>query len=88
MAKSVLQRVVDITREQLGVNADVKITAASAFLGDADGALGGDSLDVVELVMRFEEEFGVEISDDASQTIATVGDAVAFLEKATASKAA
>ena len=43
--------------------------------------LGADSLDTVELVMAFEEEFGVEIPDDAAETILTVGDAVSFLEK-------
>ena len=46
--------------------------------------LGADSLDTVELVMAFEEEFSVEIPDDAAETIVTVGDAVRFLDKATA----
>jgi acyl carrier protein len=43
--------------------------------------LGADSLDTVELVMAFEEEFGIEIPDDAAETIQTVGDAVGFIEK-------
>ena len=48
--------------------------------------LGADSLDTVELVMAFEEEFGVEIPDDQAETIVTVGDAVKFLEKASAAR--
>ena len=46
--------------------------------------LGADSLDTVELVMAFEEEFGVEIPDDAAETILTVGDAVKYIDKASA----
>jgi acyl carrier protein len=46
--------------------------------------LGVDSLDTVELVMAFEEEFGVEIPDDAAETILTVGDAVKYIDKASA----
>ena len=70
------QRVKKIVAEQLGVaEADIKIE--SSFVDD----LGADSLDTVELVMAFEEEFGVEIPDDAAETIVTVGDAVRFLEK-------
>jgi len=49
----------------------------ASFIDD----LGADSLDTVELVMAFEEEFGCEIPDDAAETILTVGDAVKFLEK-------
>ena len=71
------QRVKKIVAEQLGVNeADVK--NESSFVND----LGADSLDTVELVMAFEEEFGVEIPDDQAETIVTVGDAVKYLEKA------
>ena len=73
---SVEERVKKIIVEQLGVNAD-EVTAESAFVED----LGADSLDTVELVMAFEEEFGVEIPDDAAETILTVGDAIGFLEK-------
>jgi acyl carrier protein len=54
-----------------------KVTDAASFIDD----LGADSLDTVELVMAFEEEFGCEIPDDAAETILTVGDAVKFLEK-------
>jgi acyl carrier protein len=57
-----------------------KIVVGANFMED----LGADSLDTVELVMAFEEEFGVEIPDDAAETIVTVGDAIKFLEKASA----
>jgi acyl carrier protein len=72
-------RVKKIVTEHLGVEAD-KVTEDAAFIDD----LGADSLDIVELVMAFEEEFGVEIPDDAAETILTVGDAVGFLQKNTA----
>lgn len=72
-------RVKKIVVEHLGVE-EAKITDTASFIDD----LGADSLDVVELVMAFEEEFGVEIPDDAAETIQTFGDAVKFLEKATA----
>jgi acyl carrier protein len=70
------ERVKKIVVEHLGVEADKVIDNAS-FIDD----LGADSLDTVELVMAFEEEFGCEIPDDAAETILTVGDAVKFLEK-------
>jgi acyl carrier protein len=54
-----------------------KVTEGANFIDD----LGADSLDTVELVMAFEEEFNVEIPDDAAETIVTVGDAIKFLEK-------
>jgi acyl carrier protein len=73
------ERVKKIVVEHLGVEAD-KVTEGASFIDD----LGADSLDTVELVMAFEEEFGVEIPDDAAETILTVGDAVKFIEKATA----
>ena len=57
-----------------------KVTDGASFIDD----LGADSLDTVELVMAFEEEFGVEIPDDAAETILTVGDAVKFIDKAQA----
>ena len=69
-------RVKKIVIEQLGVDAE-KVQDNASFIDD----LGADSLDTVELVMAFEEEFGVEIPDDAAETILTVGDAVKFLEK-------
>ena len=65
--------------EHLGVEAE-KVTEDASFIDD----LGADSLDIVELVMAFEEEFGVEIPDDAADSILTVGDAVKFIEKAQA----
>lgn len=69
-------RVKKIVVEHLGVDAD-KVTDDASFIED----LGADSLDTVELVMAFEEEFGIEIPDDAAETIQTVGDAVKFIEK-------
>ena len=60
----------------LGVEAD-KVVEKASFIDD----LGADSLDTVELVMAFEEEFNCEIPDDAAETIQTVGDAISFLEK-------
>ena len=69
------ERVKKIVVEHLGVEPD-KVTENASFIDD----LGADSLDTVELVMAFEEEFGCEIPDDA-ETILTVGDAIKFLEK-------
>jgi acyl carrier protein len=76
---AVADKVKSIIVEQLGVDEE-EVTPDASFVDD----LGADSLDTVELVMAFEEEFGVEIPDDAAETIVTVGDAVKFLEKATA----
>ena len=75
-------RVRKIVVEHLGVD-EAKVTKEASFIDD----LGADSLDTVELVMAFEEEFGVEIPDDAAETILTVGDAVRFLEKSTTASA-
>lgn len=72
-------RVKKIVIEHLGVDAE-KVTDAANFIDD----LGADSLDTVELVMAFEEEFNVEIPDDAAETIVTVGDAIKFLDKSAA----
>jgi acyl carrier protein len=69
-------RVSKIVVEHLGVEAD-KVTQEASFIDD----LGADSLDIVELVMAFEEEFGVEIPDDAAEIITTVGDATKFIEE-------
>lgn len=77
--KSIEEKVKDIIVEQLGVNPE-QVTPTASFIED----LGADSLDTVELVMAFEEEFGVEIPDDAADSILTVGDAVKFIEKAQA----
>ncbi|EFO29623.1 acyl carrier protein [Roseibium sp. TrichSKD4] len=71
----IADRVKKIVVEHLGVDAE-KVVVGASFIDD----LGADSLDTVELVMAFEEEFGVEIPDDAAETIQTVGDAVKFLE--------
>ena len=70
------ERVKKIVVEHLGVEPD-KVTENASFIDD----LGADSLDTVELVMAFEEEFGCEIPDDAAETNLTVGDAIKFLEK-------
>lgn len=72
----VTSKVQEIVVEHLGVEAD-KVVEAANFIDD----LGADSLDTVELVMAFEEEFGIEIPDDAAEKIATVGDAVKFIEE-------
>ena len=72
----IADRVKKIVVEHLGVEAD-KVTTDASFIDD----LGADSLDTVELVMAFEEEFGVEIPDDAAEKILTVKDAIAFIEK-------
>jgi acyl carrier protein len=69
-------RVQKIVVEHLGVEAD-KVTQEASFIDD----LGADSLDIVELVMAFEEEFGVEIPDDAAEKISTVGDATKYIEE-------
>jgi acyl carrier protein len=69
-------KVKEIIVQQLGVDAD-KVTAEASFVDD----LGADSLDVVELVMAFEEEFGVEIPDEAAEKIGTVKNAVEFLKQ-------
>ena len=69
-------RVKKIVVDQLGVEAE-KVTETASFIDD----LGADSLDTVELVMAFEEEFGCEIPDDAAEHILTVGDAIKFLQK-------
>ncbi|SDC45113.1 acyl carrier protein [Sphingomonas sp. YR710] len=69
------ERVKKIVVEHLGVDAE-KVTEEASFIDD----LGADSLDIVELVMAFEEEFGVEIPDDAAEKIATVKDAISYIE--------
>jgi acyl carrier protein len=73
---SVEERVKSIIVEQLGVDAD-EVTPDASFVED----LGADSLDQVELIMAFEEEFGVEISDDEAEKIRRVKDAVDYIEK-------
>ena len=70
-----LEKVQAIVVEHLGVEKD-KVTDSASFIDD----LGADSLDTVELVMAFEEEFGSEISDSEAEKILTVGDAIKFIE--------
>ena len=74
---SVAERVIDIVAEQLGVDKE-KITPETSFVND----LGADSLDTVELVMELEEEFDINIPDDAAEKIQTVGQAIKFIEEA------
>ena len=71
----VKQKVIDIVIEHLGVEAD-KVTENATFIDD----LGADSLDTVELVMAFEEAFGVEIPDDAAEKIQSVNDVITYIE--------
>jgi len=73
----VTDRVKKIVIEHLGAEAD-KVTDNASFIDD----LGADSLDTVELVMAFEEEFGIEIPDDAAEKILTVKDAISFISAA------
>ena len=72
----IADRVKKIVVEHLGVEED-KVIEAASFIDD----LGADSLDTVELVMAFEEEFGCEIPDDAAEKIQTVQDAITFLSE-------
>ena len=73
---STFDRVKKVVVEQLDVNED-EVTAGASFVDD----LGADSLDVVELVMGLEEEFDVEIPDEDAEKIATVQDAVGYIEE-------
>jgi acyl carrier protein len=71
----VQDRVIEIVSEQMGVAKD-QITRESSFIND----LGADSLDTVELVMEFEEEFDITIPDEEAEKIQTVGQAVDYIE--------
>jgi acyl carrier protein len=73
--EEIFEKVKEIIVEQLGVDED-KVTMDASFRDD----LEADSLDLVELIMAFEEEFGGEISDDEAQKITTVGEAIVYLE--------
>ncbi len=76
MSNDIADRVKKIVIEHLGVD-EAKVSEAASFIDD----LGADSLDTVELVMAFEEEFGCEIPDDAAEKIVTVKDAVDFIQQ-------
>ena len=76
MADNVAGKVKKIVADHLGID-DAKVTEEASFIDD----LGADSLDTVELVMAFEEEFGSEISDSEAEKILTVGDAIKYIEK-------
>jgi len=78
---SVEERVKQIIVEQLGMD-EGEVTPTASFVDD----LGADSLDTVELVMAFEESFSIEIPDEDAEKIATVKDAVGYIEKQTAGK--
>lgn len=69
-------KVRDIVVDQLGVGAD-EVNIDSTFIDD----LGADSLDIVELIMAFEEEFGIEIPDEAAEKIKTVQDVVSYIDQ-------
>ena len=75
MSNDVKAKIKKIVADHLGIEEE-KIAEESSFIDD----LGADSLDTVELVMAFEEEFGSEISDSQAEKILTVGDAIKFIE--------
>lgn len=75
---NVLERVKEIVVEQLGVDLE-EVTSEASFVDD----LGADSLDIVELVMAFEEEFELEIPDEDAEKIGTVGDAEKYIKSKT-----
>lgn len=77
--KSIEEKVKDIIVEQLGVNPE-QVTPQASFIED----LGADSLDTVELVMAFEEEFNVEVPDEDAEKLQTVGDVVTYITEKTA----
>ena len=76
MAEGVLEKVRDIVVDELSVDTD-QVTEGATFVDD----LGADSLDVVELVMRLEEEFDIEIPDEDAEKITTVGEAVKYINE-------
>lgn len=79
MSSSLFERVQGVVAEQLGVEPE-KVTTDAEFVQD----LNADSLDLVELIMQLEEEFGVEISDEEAENIKTVGDALEYIQEHTA----
>lgn len=76
MSDSVAAKVKEIIVDELGVEAD-KVNADASFVDD----LGADSLDTVELIMAFEEEFEIDIPDEDAEQMRTVGDAVAYIDE-------
>jgi len=76
MAEDIQQKVTDLIVDQLGVDAD-SVNSDAHFIDD----LGADSLDTVELVMAFEEEFDIEIPDEDAEKLESVGDATDYLKK-------
>ena len=74
--KSIKEKVKDIIVEQLGVNPE-QVTDEASFIED----LGADSLDIVELVMAFEEEFSVEVPDEDAEKLQKVGDVMKYIEE-------
>ena len=76
MPEDIQKKVVDLIVDQLGVDAD-SVTSDSHFIDD----LGADSLDTVELVMAFEEEFDIEIPDEDAEKLETVSDAIGYLKQ-------
>nr|YP_007878239.1 acyl carrier protein [Calliarthron tuberculosum]YP_009589155.1 acyl carrier protein [Corallina ferreyrae]YP_009660623.1 acyl carrier protein [Corallina chilensis]AGA63850.1 acyl carrier protein [Calliarthron tuberculosum]QBL75671.1 acyl carrier protein [Corallina ferreyrae]QCS25571.1 acyl carrier protein [Corallina chilensis] len=81
MADNIFERVQDIVAQQLGVD-KTKVTLKANFAND----LGADSLDTVELVMAIEEEFSIEIPDEDAEKIATLDQAIQFIEQAVSKK--
>ena len=75
MADNIQEKVKDIIVEQLGVNPE-QVTPEAKFIED----LGADSLDTVELVMAFEEEFGIDVPDEEAEKLQSVGDVVRYVE--------
>ncbi len=76
MSASIEERVINIVCEQMGASRD-KIQKQTSFIND----LGADSLDTVELVMEFEDEFDINIPDEDAEKIQTVGDAIDYIQK-------
>ena len=76
MSDTTEAKVIEIIVEELGVEAE-KVSSNASFVDD----LGADSLDTVELVMAFEEEFGIDIPDEDAEQMRTVGDAISYIEK-------
>lgn len=76
MSEPIIKRVTKIVVEQLGIEENA-VSANSSFQND----LGADSLDTVELIMAFEEEFGINIPEEDAEKIVTIGDAINYIEK-------